>query len=130
MISFEVYFIDVTCFCDILGCSLDSNYFMPATLLLDCLRALGSTGTRQIEYIETTYDQGDPYLNKVCNAINPRLVYDKSLTEAHPRACEKSRKAWMYPSNTKLGWLSEGYYNGCGHKQIYHGFYCKVKLKK
>ena len=96
---------------------------MPATLLLDCLKALGSTGTRQIEYIETFYGHDD-YLNKVCKAIHPSFAYDKYRTEAQSDACSSNRGAYMYPSNTKQGWLGEGYRNRCGNKN-YIGFYCK-----
>ena len=94
---------------------------MQATLLRGCLESLGATGTKQIEYIETTYGHDD-YLNNVCNAVNVHLSYDKTRTELQPDSCTTS--AHMYPSHCNQGWLGQDCSNGCGNVD-YNGFYCK-----
>ena len=99
---------------------------MPATLLRGCLKSLGSTGTKQIAYIETIYGYED-YLNNVCNAINVDLSYDKTRTESQPDSCTVSRihqVFLMYPSYCNQGWLGIDCYHACGNAN-YNGFYCK-----
>ena len=93
---------------------------MPATRLRECLASLGSTGTAQIEYIETQYGNRD-YLDNVCNATLPGSTFDRELTEAQPDVCTSS--AYMYPSHCSQGWLGNDCSNGCGHAN-YAGFYC------
>jgi len=104
-------------------CHLDSNLYMPATRLRDCLVSLGSTGSEQIEYIETAYGEND-YLDKVCNATLPGSIYNQVLTEAQADACRSTTKAiMMYPSHCSQGWLGNDCNNGCGNAN-YAGFYC------
>ena len=96
---------------------------MPATRLRDCLVSLGSTGSEQIEYIETAYGE-KAYLDKVCNATLPGSIYNQVLTEAQPDACRSTTKAiMMYPSHCSQGWLGNDCNNGCGNAN-YAGFYC------
>ena len=94
---------------------------MPATRLRGCLRKLGSSGSHQIEFIETEYGYRD-YLDNVCNAIHSGSTYDRARTEAQPDACGTS--AYMYPGHCGGGWLRGDCQNGCGN-QNYRGFYCK-----
>ena len=117
-------------FFDILGpCYLDSNNYMPATLLRGCLQSLGATGTKQIEYIETDYGNDD-YLNNVCNAVNEDLSYDKSRTELQPDSCTSGSNSClhsyctMYPGGCSQGWLGYDCVNGCDNAN-FQGFYCK-----
>ena len=111
--------IEVTKPC-IIDCYLDDNLYMPATRLRECLVSLGSTGSAQIEYIETQYGNRD-YLDKVCHATLTGSTYDQVLTEAQPDVCTSS--AYMYPSHCSQGWLGNDCSNGCGHAN-YAGFYC------
>ena len=97
---------------------------MPATRLRECLVSLGSTGTAQIEYIETYYGHTD-YLDKVCDATLPGSSFDQELTEAQPDVvCTSS--AYRYPSHCSQGWLGNDCSNGCANYIAnYAGFYCK-----
>ena len=94
---------------------------MSATLLRGCLISLGSTKTRQIEYIEIHYGKTE-LLDNVCDAIKPGSTLDLSLTETQPDMCSSGTKI-MYPSNCKEGWIECDYSNGCGNAN-YEGFYC------
>ena len=83
---------------------------------------LGATGSKQIDYIETTYGHTD-YLDKICNVIGENLTYDSSRTESQPDICH-SGSAYMYPSHCNKGWLGTDCSNGCGTEN-FAGFYCK-----
>ena len=95
---------------------------MPATRLRDCLRRLGSSGSRQIEHIEVAYGYS-AYLDNVCNAIHSGSTYDSSRTQAQTDSC-RGGSAYMYPSHCGGGWLRGDCINGCGNAN-YRGFYCK-----
>ena len=103
-------------------CNLDHNNYMRAMSLRACLTSLGATGSNEIEYIETAYGNDD-YLNKVCEAVDLSLIYDKSRTESQPDSCS-GKSTYMYPSHCGQGWLGNDCTNGCGNDN-YDGFYCK-----
>ena len=107
------------------ACHLDSNNYMPTKSLRDCLTSLGGIGTRQIEYIDIGYGD-ENYLDNVCKAVNPNLVFDLDRTEAQPDAC--SSEAYMYPSHCHGGWLGDDCYNGCANPN-FDGFYCTGTFK-
>ena len=113
------------CFTCLEGCNLDQNNFMAATFLRDCLVSLGSTKTRQIEYIEIHYGNTE-FLDNVCDAIAPGTKFDLSLTEKQPDRCSSGSKV-MYPSHCNEGWLEQDCSNGCGNAN-YEGFYCTGRL--
>ena len=105
-------------------CKLDSNNFMMAASLRGCLMILGATGTKEIEYIETSHGNTD-YLDKICNAIGENLTYDSSRTESQPDICHSgSGSAYMYPSHCNQGWLGTDCRNGWPQRRP-AGFYCK-----
>ena len=98
---------------------------MAATLLRGCLISLGSTKTRQIDYIEIASGKTD-FLDNVCDAITPGSTFDLSLTEKQPDMCFSGSKI-MYPSHCNEGWLEQDCSNGCGNAN-YKGFYCTGKI--
>ena len=103
-------------------CKLDSNNFMMAASLRGCLMILGATGTKEIEYIETSHGNTD-YLDKICNVIGENLTYDSSRTESQPDIFH-SGSAYMYPASCGQGWLGRDCSRNYGDRN-FAGFYCK-----
>ena len=96
---------------------------MPATLLRDCLRSLGSPVTQPISYISIDYGYTDN-LDKLCNAISPGMTFDQSRTTSLPDA--GGSNAYFYPDHCGgRGWLGVDCWNGypCPN---WEGFYCKT----
>ena len=108
----------------ILGCELDTNNYMLAMNLRDCLTSLGGDGTNDIAYIETHYGHRD-YLDDICSSIKPNLVYDRVRTEEQDDMCKSNSTAFMYPSN--CGTRLEGCESNCTFAN-FEGFFCRGML--
>jgi len=124
----KIYSINGTSMSKKEACYLDSNNFMKASSLRDCLTILGADSSfKQIDYIETQYGHQN-YLEKVCQSIYPGLKYDSRRTEHQPDKCPSYEDGWMYPSHCSNGWLDcDSTKNGCLWPN-YAGFYCKGNI--
>jgi len=102
-------------------CQLDTQNYLLANKVHDCLKELGGNGTNEIAFIDTHYGHRD-YLDDICSFIDSKLIYDRIRTESQDDRCMDGKTAFMYPSNCSN--QLDGCETDCSFDN-YEGFYCK-----